>query len=78
MSKQKKIQKYEYYNNINISAFRSVHHLVPGIPDLTSGVSGWCTCDPEQLSSAVYTDTENRHTSSGAHSLWQRWRVEEK
>lgn len=49
-------------------------NLAPDIPDWTSGVSGWCTCAPARLASAVYTDTENRRTSSDAHSPWQRWR----
>lgn len=44
-------------------------YLARDTPDLTSASSGWCTYDPEQLSSAVYTDTENLRTSSDARSL---------
>lgn len=51
-----------------------LRYLVPDTPDSTSVVSGWCTYDPERLSSAVYTGTENLHTSSDARSLWQHWR----
>ena len=51
-----------------------LRYLVPDTPDSTSVVSGWCTYDPERLSSAVYTGTENLRTSSDARSLWQHWR----
>lgn len=53
------------------SESRRSSYLAPDTPDWTSAVSGWCTYDPERLSSAVYSGTENLRTSSDARSLWR-------